>query len=173
MNPAALYLFDVVERRGAFFSGKITNLLGYTKSELDAMEIGIESLMHPEDLSRMPSHFQRLETLQDGKVAPIEYRMRHADGSWRWIYAYDTVFQRDADGRVRQILGSGLDVTEFKKTEEELRESEERFRAIVDATCGRIWRYVPGQPRPDPLSAIWWEQLTGQSMSGISDGSHD
>ncbi len=168
VNPAALYLFDVVERRGVFFSGKITDLLGYTKSELDAMEIGIESLMHPEDLSLMPSHFQRLETLQDGRVVPIEYRMRHSDGSWRWIYAYDTVFQRDADGRVRQILGSGLDVTAFKRTEEELRESEERFRAIVDATCGRVWRYVPGQSGPDPLSALWWEQLTGQSMSGIT-----
>ncbi len=168
VNPAALYLFDVAERSGVFFSGKITDLLGYTKSELDAMEVGIEALMHPEDLSKMPYHFQRLETLSDGQVVPIEYRMRHADGSWRWIYAYDTVFQRDADGRVRQILSSGLDVTKFKKTEEELRESEERFRAIVDATCGRIWRYVPGQPGPDPLSAMWWEQLTGQSMSGIT-----
>lgn len=168
VNPAALYLFDMAERRGVFFSGKITDLLGYTKSELDAMEIGIEALMHPDDLSKMPSHFQRLENLPNGEVAPIEYRMRHADGSWRWIYAYDTVFQRDADGRVRQILGSGLDVTEFKKTADELRESKERFQSIVDATCGRIWRYVPGQPGPDPLSAQWWEQLTGQPMAGIS-----
>lgn len=168
VNPAALYLFDVVERRGIFFSGKITDLLGYTRSELDAMEIGIAALMHPDDLSKLPAHFQRLENLPDGQVVPIEYRMRHADGSWRWIYAYDTVFQRDCDGRVRQILGSGLDVTAFKKTAEELRESEERFRAIVDATCGRIWRYVPGQPGPDPLSAHWWEQLTGQPISGIN-----
>ncbi len=124
---------------------------------LTSLEVGIEALMHPEDLRKMPYHFQRLETLSDGQVVPIEYRMRHADGSWRWIYAYDTVFParcrwtRQTDPE----LGTGRDGVQ-KKQKKSLRESEERFRAIVDSICGRIWRYVPGQPGPDPLSAMWW-----------------
>ena len=54
-------------------------------------------------------------------------RLRHKDRSYRWIAAVAS-FVVEPDGRRIRLLGLHMDITESKRTEEELRESEERFK---------------------------------------------
>ena len=41
----------------------------------------------------------------EGEVLELEYRMKNADGRWRWLKSRDTAFARDRNGKVLQILG--------------------------------------------------------------------
>jgi len=73
------------------------------------------------------------EMLGDGQETWVgEYRFRRADGSY--VTLVDRAFVvRDAEGRPVRMLGSIVDVTERKRAEEALRESEERYRTLVEA----------------------------------------
>ena len=57
----------------------------------------------------------------------LEHRLRHRDGTYRWIHS-DAVLIRDERGVPIRITGSHVDITEQKLAEQSLRQSEERFR---------------------------------------------
>ena len=117
--PSVLYVFDLREGRNVWVNRSVTDLLGYSTDELASMgALVLPSLMHPEDLARYDTHFERLLALKDGERAHFEYRMRHRDGSWRWLASEDMPYARDDAGTVRQVVGSAHDITEAKQREE-------------------------------------------------------
>ncbi len=119
--PLVMYVFDLRERRVVWASRRVAKDLGYSAEEVQSMgDAFFVRLVHPEDLSRMDGLFARWDTAPDGVVLEAEYRLRHADGSWRWCSGHDMVFARDADGKARQLVGVVLDVTARKQMEERL-----------------------------------------------------
>jgi PAS domain S-box-containing protein len=72
----------------------------------------------------------------------VEFRIRHADGSIRWIR--DRGFPiRDASGQIYRIAGIANDITERKLAEDALRESEERFRQLTENIREVFWIRSP------------------------------
>src|SRR5260370_5130981 len=70
--------------------------------------------------------------LRERRMYEAEHRIRHKDGSVRWIWARGHgVFA--PDGSLRFIEGLNLDVTRQKQAEEALRESEQRWRVLTEA----------------------------------------
>ena len=121
-SPNILYVYDLLEQKNVYANASITHILGYRAEELQAMGSGLlATLMHPEDLTKMPDYLQQVETGSEGDIFEIEYRMRHKDGSWRWIVSRDTVFAKTAEGKLKQILGTGTDITESKQAEDEIK----------------------------------------------------
>ncbi len=106
------------------------NILGYSKNDLlgkNAFEI-----VHPEDVKRIinsrelsTTGFQELEG-----VDKEELRVRHKDGHYVWLDYMSKVFV-DGQGKPKVIVIS-RDITERKKAEIELKESEEKFRVITE-----------------------------------------
>jgi PAS domain S-box-containing protein len=70
----------------------------------------------------------------------IEFRMRHRDGSYRDILAQASIF-RDEDGRATRALGSHVDVTEAKRTERALRESQAELQRAQRVAHVGSWRF--------------------------------
>ena len=121
-SPNILYVYDLIEQKNVYANASLTHILGYTTEELQAMKPWIMStLIHPEDAVKMPDYLQQVETGTEGEIFEIEYRIRHKDGSWRWIVSRDTVFAKTADGELKQILGTGTDITESKQAEDEIK----------------------------------------------------
>src|SRR5438132_4409954 len=95
-------------------------------------------LIHPDDLARVLQNEHMLDcgSLKDKEsttvIPEIEFRGLHSDGSTRWFVVRGTVV-RGEDGRAYRALGTITDVTERKKAEVALRESEEKNRAILQA----------------------------------------
>ncbi|MBD1845542.1 PAS domain-containing protein [Cyanobacteria bacterium FACHB-63] len=140
--PGTLYVYDMLEQRNVYVNRQIGELLGYTPEQIQIFGDQLfPQLMHPEDLANLGTQMERLNRAQDGEVVDYEYRMRHANGEWRWLWSRNTVSSRLPDGRAYQVVGTVHDITDRKQVEDELRESEQMFRAVVENTPDIIVRY--------------------------------
>ncbi len=79
-----------------------------------------------------------LKALKEKRDYIIEFRFRHADGSLRWMEGRGGHASYAPDGTPARIYGIGIDITERKQAEEKLRQSEERFRSVVNQSVGGI-----------------------------------
>ena len=112
------------------FSTEWKHQLGYEPDEITDAFSEWESRVHPDDLAGA------LVKVQEFIAHPetgyhSEFRMRHKDGSYRWILAQASMVTGDAATPAR-IIGSHIDITARKREEEVLRESEARFRTVFE-----------------------------------------
>lgn len=147
--PGVIHVYDLDARRSVFINRTVASLVGYSPDEVRSLcDDTPKALMHPDDLPRFDEHIGRLRTLRDDEVAEFTHRMRTRSGEWRWFHSRDAVFARDASGRVTQIVGTAIDVTDRRRAEDALRASEQRFRLalqhtpILVYTCDRELRYT-------------------------------
>ncbi len=108
------------------YSREWKSQLGYADDEIGDRFEEWQLRVHPDDLEPTLATVRRyLEKPWSGYE--VEFRMRHKNGSWRWILALATLIDGPAGKPVR-MLGIHLDITARKEVEESLRESEKRLR---------------------------------------------
>ncbi|HEY6817576.1 MAG TPA: EAL domain-containing protein [Croceibacterium sp.] len=96
-------------------------------------------VVHPEDRERLKREIEK--NLAGDEVFQSEFRIvRPSDGAVRWISSRNKVERTEA-GEVIRSIGSHLDITRRKQSEEALRESEERFRLAAEAAGLGVWDY--------------------------------
>jgi PAS domain S-box-containing protein len=95
--------------------------------------------LHPDDRAR---HAAELQRFLDGRDAlrEGEYRIRRADGAYRWVRVRNLCV-RDADGRPLRLAGSVSDIDAYKRVEEALRESEERYALALAGSDDGVWDF--------------------------------
>ncbi len=116
----------------ASFSKEWKRQLGYEEAEIVDVFESWETRLHPDD------HARAIEYVRAYLAKPVgdyhqEFRLRHKDGTYRWIEARAS-FATESDGRQVRLLGSHTDITERKRAEQALKQSEERYRALYDET---------------------------------------
>src|SRR3954453_22494641 len=128
------YASDVIIILGAdgtilYESLAIERLLGYRTQEL--IETNVFNYVHPEDLERVLSIFT--QTLKTGGVSPlVEFRFRHADGSWRHLEAIGNSLLEDPT--VGGMVVNSRDVTQRKQAEEAQRFQKALLEAQSEAS---------------------------------------
>jgi PAS domain S-box-containing protein len=113
--------------RYTYVSPSFQGLLGYDPAEL----IGSDAfaLVHPEDMAALQERWARLGPLDQ---APLTFRYRHHDGSWRYYEARGAPFKQDG---ARYVVLVGRDVTERRQLEEQLLRTQ-RMEAIGQLAGG-------------------------------------
>lgn len=113
-----------------WWSDAVTLRYGYPPEEVRHDIAWWESLIHPEDLPGVMNPLS--EAIDSGKSFWAgEYRFRRADGTYGWVLDRGC-FVRDSAGQSVRMLGLMLDISGRKAAEEELRRSEEHFRALIE-----------------------------------------
>ena len=96
------------------------------------------SRIHPEDRERTEQQFIAAAK-GDVREYSIEYRIiRPSDNEVRWI-AVKAEIERDPDGRPLRLVGAHIDITDRKRAEQAIRESEERFRLVSESAPVMLW----------------------------------
>jgi diguanylate cyclase (GGDEF)-like protein/PAS domain S-box-containing protein len=85
--------------------------------------------VHPEDLERVLGAFAEVLANPDFRPS-LEYRFRHKDGSWRWVESVGSNLLDDPNEG--ELVVNSRDVTERKRAEERLRQTETRYRTLVE-----------------------------------------
>jgi two-component system sensor histidine kinase/response regulator len=120
-----------------FVSFNAGRILSFTPE--DAYRLGSQvwfDSIHPEDAPRVREAFESL--FKAGRPYHVECRMKGRDGEWIWVHAR-SVATHVKDG---MLYADGLltDITERKKTEENLRASEQRYRLLFDRNLAGVLR---------------------------------
>jgi PAS domain S-box-containing protein len=126
-----IYIYDLKLGRNVYVNEQYTRITGYNLEDITAMT-GLQffELFHPEDRPRVSEHFENIS--RGVETAELEYRFKKKEGGWIWCLSRDRIFDRSEDGSIRQFIGSFIEITKLKKTENALRKSEALYRAVVE-----------------------------------------
>lgn len=113
-----------------YVSPSVQTLLGYTPEELISQPMF--HLIHPDD---QPIIWEAYASALERKdlILPHQYRAKHKEGHYIWVETVGKPIFNEASNEIHGVITSSRDVTRRRQSEEALRESEEKFRLLLDA----------------------------------------
>jgi PAS domain S-box-containing protein len=165
--PAVVYL-DLLDEDSTniYTSPQAEEMFGYPMSEWEADPKKWISLLHPEDRDRVLT--QQAAQVPEPDRFVSEYRMIAKDGHVVWVHD-EAVPLADEDGRPAYWQGVWFDVTAREEAEAALRESEQRYRLVVDNATDLIALIDPdgtiayASPSHEPVLGYRPEEMVGSS----------
>jgi PAS domain S-box-containing protein len=114
--------------------------LDYTGLSLDQAAAGWPRAFHPDDMASMLEKWRAIR--KSGMRGGLEARLRRFDGEYRW-FLFRAEPLRNELGNIVKWYGSSTDIEDRKRTEEALRESEQRFRDYAETASDWLWETGP------------------------------
>lgn len=129
----------------SYVSPSVEQIMGYSPRDLIGRDAFTEFL-HPDDFARVKTSHEQIKQTRRA-ISPLEVRIRHRDGSWRHLEVIRNNLLDDPD--VRGFVVNARDVTERKRAEKTLQESEEKYRALVEQTPAVTYIEVLDEGEPE------------------------
>jgi PAS domain S-box-containing protein len=150
-----------------YYSPRWKNMLGLKEDEISNHFEEWRHRVHPDDLEHALATIQN-HLQSDAELYELEHRLRHNDGTYRWILARGFTL-RDELGKPYRLAGSHTDITARKQAEEERMQSEKDMRSLMEnAKDFAIYRIAVDPTHPYRGKVV----ITSPSMQrlvGISD----
>ncbi|MEM7330478.1 MAG: chemotaxis protein CheB [Chloroflexota bacterium] len=120
------YIYDIRSQNIIFANDSFVDVLGYAPDELYQMKKGafFNQLVHPDDHQAFNLKIADLDEGHEQTVVESTFRIKHLDGSWRWIRTKEACFGRNINNQILQIIGSGVDVTERVELQHRMKQLE-------------------------------------------------
>lgn len=128
-----------IQLNEVFFSKQWKAMLGFKEDEISGNLEEWDKIIHPDDIEKVHEDIQKH---LDGKtpVYENEHRIQCKDGSYKWISSRGKVISRTEEGKPLRMIGTHSDITERKRANVELKESEDRFRFLAENTGDVLYR---------------------------------
>jgi PAS domain S-box-containing protein len=167
--PQKIFTSDA-EGLGGFFNPQWTEYTGLTVDQL--ADWGWTQFVHPDDVEANVRSWKH--SVATGEPLQIEHRFRRADGEYRW-HLTRAHAMTDDEGKIVLWLGASTDIHEFKRVQNELFESEERFRTMANTAPVLIW--ISGLDKLCYYFNKTWLDFTGRTQeqeygNGWAEGVH-
>jgi len=104
----AVYVLDIQRTELLYDNARVPELLGAEAT--DAVDEGFAARLHSDDTPRVFSQLARWDGVEDGEVVESRFRLRHANGGYRWFLALSVLTRRDDEGRAEHVLGCAMEV---------------------------------------------------------------
>jgi len=152
--------------------GDLHTMFGIESDTYSGQAEDLQHFVYPEDRELVQQAIA--DALQNRKPYTAEFRVVRTDGTVRWVTARGQ-FHYTNNGDPARMLGMAVDITERRKAEDAVRESEERFRLVANTAPVMIWMSGPdklcyyfNQPRLD----FTGRPLEAELGNGWSEGVH-
>jgi PAS domain S-box-containing protein len=143
--PAVVYLeTNDPHPRSLYLSPQIETIFGYPRGVLLSRPSVWDEAIHPDDRAMLEETWAR--SVRTGEPFALDYRVIRPDGAVVWTRD-SGVAVRDADGRTLYWHGVMYDITASKMAEESLRESEARYRALIENIPAVVYVVAPDDDR--------------------------
>ena len=129
--PDVIYRMSLPDGTYRYVSTAASTIFGYSPEEFYANPQLMQKILHPDWIPYFNEQWARL--LQGDVPPTYEYQIIHKNGAIRWVNQRN-VLLTGADGRPSDIEGIVTDVTDQKRVETALRESEEKYRRLIETT---------------------------------------
>jgi len=173
LTPSLIAVYNLQTGKYIFINNSLKKILGYQTEEWIKKGVGfVIELVHPDDLPLiMKKNQQALEreiknktSISKSPILSFEYRIKHKNGSYRWLKTDGAVFSKDKQGQVENVINISIDITERKLMEEQLKqltqqlsktveekslklsESEIRYKTFMEQSREGIWRIELEKP---------------------------
>jgi len=131
--PYAVFVHDVQARRVRFLNSRFAEMVGQGDDDVTCDQM--RSWVHPDDLMAHDAAWGRCGEM-DVETLESEQRVRHTDGSWRWLLTRLDLVDRHGDGRPARFLGTALDITHRRVRE--TKQTESQKLDVVSRLAGSV-----------------------------------
>lgn len=175
-SPAVAFLWKNTEAWPVeFVSVNVAALSGYEAEHFTAGKISYLEIIHPEDLKRVSEEVAKFSSVEGrNRFSHEPYRIIAKNGTVKWVKD-STFIRRDQQGHITHFHGVVEDVTESKKMEDVLRESEARFRTLVENSPAGIllvdehYRFVYVNEQLSNILGFSRDELVGMDFRKVLD----
>ena len=133
VSPVGIFRVDS-EGYGTYVNERCAEIIGMSPAQAVGAPWG--NCVHPDDRRRIIPEW--IPALQAGRQFKSEYRICAPDGTVTWVLG-QALADKGADGRIRGYVGTIVDITERKRAEDALQQSEQRYRTIFSAAPVSLW----------------------------------
>lgn len=137
------------ERDQVYRSSRCFTMLGYARDAFAGSFDAWQGLIHPDDKPRMKVALHaHLAGERENYI--VDYRVRDANGRWRWILDRGRAISWDSTGRPRRVVGTHTDIHDYKQIEAQLRERELILNQAQHVAHLGNWSWDPENDK------LWW-----------------
>ena len=113
---------------------KYCSILGYSRKEL--LSLNVKAITHPEDYKKQVEYMHKLQT---GQIQEIDFEKRYIKKGGNIVWVNISLSYIKTGGQISSYVGVVFDITEKKLAEEALKDSEEKYRLLVNSAAQPIF----------------------------------
>ncbi|MEC0248926.1 PAS domain S-box protein [Paenibacillus chitinolyticus] len=142
-------------------------IFGYEPEEMVGQ--GALPLIHPDDLDRVVLFLEQNRNTEGDNVT---FRFRCKNGDYVWLES-TTRYTYDKDGKLNEIISISRDITERKKADQQLQESEQRYKSLFDHNPAAVYSmnldgdYLTANKNLQKITGFTLEELIGMYWGPI------
>lgn len=133
-GKVGIWDWDIVADRVSW-TDSLYEIHGVTKGQFDGTSAAFSSLVHPEDREVVTKALA--ESLESDLPYQLGFRALRPDGEVVWVFTNAVVLREN--GKPVRMLGATLDISDFKRVEKALRDSEARYRSVIQALPAAVY----------------------------------